>query len=115
MRETVRIFKALSDENRLRILKMLERGTLCVCEIAAVLGLAQSTVSRHLKMLEDNGLVYRAKTGLWVEYSLASPGSGTAARDLLDLLQDTMKADPIVLEDRLKATSVNRAVICRRA
>ena len=114
MKEIVRMLKALGDESRVRILKMLESRTLCVCEIAAVLGLAQSTVSRHLKMLEDSGLVYRTKNGLWVEYSLVSPGSGTPAGSLLGLFRNTMTDDPIVLEDRRKAIHVDREVVCGR-
>ena len=73
MRTVSRCLKAAADQSRLRILGMLKRKTLCVCEIAEVLGLAQSTVSRHLRVLEDCGLVDRRKEGLWVEYSLASP------------------------------------------
>jgi len=114
MRDVVRAFKALGDESRIRVLKMLEVKTLCVCEIAEVLGLALSTVSRHLKVLEDNGLVHRAKDGLWVEYSLASPDTGTPARDLLDMICGMMTDDPIVREDRGKAIRADRELIRER-
>ena len=62
--------KALADDSRLRILWMLEERALCVCEIQAVLGLAQSTVSRHLQTLEDAGYVTSEKEGLWTNYRL---------------------------------------------
>ena len=55
--------KALSDPNRVRVLKLLQTGELCVCEIQKVLGLAQSTVSKHMKLLEDADLVARKRQG----------------------------------------------------
>ncbi len=60
--------KALADDSRLRILWMLEERALCVCEIQAVLGLAQSTVSRHLQTLVDAGYLTSEKEGLWTNY-----------------------------------------------
>ncbi len=63
--------KALSDPGRLKILKMLQHNSMCVCEIRSVLGLAQPTVSKHLKVLEEAGLVEYKKDGLWVNYMLA--------------------------------------------
>ena len=70
MRDLLRALKATADESRLRILGILQVRPLCVCEIASVLGLAQSTVSRHLKLLEESGLLERTRNGLWVEYRL---------------------------------------------
>ena len=61
---------ALSDPNRVTIMKMLEVKELCVYEITAVLGLAQSTVLKHLKILEDAGVVDSRKEGAWVNYKL---------------------------------------------
>ena len=68
MRHIEKIFKALADRNRLRILKMLEARPLCVCEITAVLGIAQSSVSRHLGILREAGLVDDKKEGQWMIY-----------------------------------------------
>ncbi|GAB4263757.1 MAG: hypothetical protein Kow0092_14940 [Deferrisomatales bacterium] len=64
--------KALADESRLKILWILEERALCVCEIQAVLGLAQSTVSRHLQVLEEAGYVVSERAGPWKNYRLAS-------------------------------------------
>ena len=64
------IFKALGDETRLKILHMLERRDMCVCELVAALGAAQPTMSHHLKVLEHAGLVARIKHGKWVFYGL---------------------------------------------
>ena len=57
MRSFIRVMKALSDPNRVKIIKLLENNELCVCEIHSLLGLAQSTVSKHLKILEEADLV----------------------------------------------------------
>lgn len=62
--------KALADESRLRIVWMLEERPLCACEVQAVLGLAQSTVSRHLQILEDAGFVASERVGPWKNYRL---------------------------------------------
>ena len=71
MNTFVKVMKALSDPNRVRIIKLLQQKTLCVCELRSLLGLAQPTVSKHLKVLEQAGLVGYAKDGLWVNYCLA--------------------------------------------
>jgi ArsR family transcriptional regulator, arsenate/arsenite/antimonite-responsive transcriptional repressor len=66
-----RLFKALGDETRLAILKQLrEQGEVCACEFLACCEVAQPTVSHHLKVLRDAGLVNAEKRGLWVHYTL---------------------------------------------
>ncbi len=65
MERFLKVMKSLSDPNRVKILKMLEQRNLCVCELQAALGLAQPTVSKHLKTLEEAGLVTFFKEGLW--------------------------------------------------
>jgi ArsR family transcriptional regulator len=64
------IFKALSDETRLRILKLLEKGELCVCDINAALDMIQPKVSFHLRILKEAGLIKDRKQGRWIHYSL---------------------------------------------
>ena len=73
--ELVRIHKALAHPVRLRILAMLRRGPLCVCQMTAVLQLAASTVSAHLSDLRRSDLVLERKAGKWVEYRLADDAS----------------------------------------
>ena len=68
MNELVSIFKALSDETRLRIVKLLEHGELCVCDIVAAMDLVQPKVSFHLSALKDAGLVRDRKEGKWIHY-----------------------------------------------
>ncbi len=71
MNELVPIFKALSDETRLRIIKLLEQGELCVCDITAALDIVQPKVSFHLSTLKEAGFIKDRKQGKWIHYSLA--------------------------------------------
>ncbi len=64
------IFKALSDETRLRILSLMKDGEICVCDIAATLKMTQPNISFHLSMLKEAGLIKDRKNGRWVHYSL---------------------------------------------
>jgi ArsR family transcriptional regulator, arsenate/arsenite/antimonite-responsive transcriptional repressor len=70
MQEILNIFKALSEETRLRILKLLEHGELCVCDIVAALDTIQPKVSFHLSTLKESGLIRDRKQGKWVHYSI---------------------------------------------
>jgi len=73
MKELARLFKALSDETRLRILHLLTYGELCVCDLMEVLSLPQSTISRHMAYLKNAGLVKDRRNGVWIHYSLTEP------------------------------------------
>ncbi|MFQ5867959.1 MAG: ArsR/SmtB family transcription factor [bacterium] len=73
MKQYVDLFKALSDETRLRIMVLLSEKELCVCQIEAALGLLQAKVSRHLTVLRYAGLVRDRRDGLWIYYSLVEP------------------------------------------
>ena len=70
MQEILAIFKALSEETRLRILKLLENGELCVCDIVAALDTIQPKVSFHLSALKEAGLITDRKQGKWVHYKM---------------------------------------------
>jgi ArsR family transcriptional regulator len=74
-----RLFKALADETRVRIVAALSRGELCVCHIEDVLACPQSTVSRHLAVLRSAGIVQTRREGAWVYYSLKEQPPETAA------------------------------------
>ncbi|MCG6552680.1 MAG: metalloregulator ArsR/SmtB family transcription factor [Candidatus Magnetominusculus sp. LBB02] len=71
MDKMVKLFSALSDETRLRIIKLLEAGQRCVCDITAALDMSQPKVSFHLSILKEAGLVSDTKDGKWVYYRLA--------------------------------------------
>ncbi len=68
-----KVFKALADENRLRILSLLKTREMCVCEVMVALDLTQPTASHHLRILENVGLVKDRKEGKWVFYSIGDP------------------------------------------
>lgn len=70
MKDLLNVFKALSDETRLRILKLLENGELCVCDINAALDMIQPKVSFHLRILKEAGLIKDRKQGRWINYRL---------------------------------------------
>ncbi|MFP4528115.1 MAG: ArsR/SmtB family transcription factor [Candidatus Kapaibacterium sp.] len=112
MDEIRNIFKALSDPNRIRILKMLEIKPLCACEISTALGIAASTASAHLSILKDSGLIADRRDGKWIEYSL-NPSESITIRQQLALLAGWMNDDPLVAQDRERIGHVNREIICK--
>ena len=94
MREFIKVMKALSDPNRVKMVKLLQHKVLCVCEIQETLGLAQSTVSNHLKILEDAGLIIYFKDGLWVNYQLADGAKSPYVANMLGNLRHWLNDDP---------------------
>lgn len=82
MKGFIKVIKALSDPNRAKLVKMLQKRTRCVRAVHAALGIAQPTVSKNLNILEDAGLVDRRKEGLYVNYSLSDGGSSPYATNL---------------------------------
>jgi len=70
MQEILNVFKALSEETRLRIMKLLEDGELCVCDIVAALDMIQPKVSFHLGVLKKAGLIKDRKQGKWIHYRI---------------------------------------------
>ena len=96
MKTFTRAMKALSDPGRVKVLKMLgSAGILCNCQIHPALGLAQPTVSKHLKVLEDAGFIVGEKRGLWVHYRL-NPTPEPLVAALLGLLDGRLDQDPAV-------------------
>ena len=74
--EHAELFKALSDANRLQILEMLCKGELCACKILEKFKITQPTLSHHMKILCDSGIVNKRKEGKWMHYSIAPDGCG---------------------------------------
>jgi ArsR family transcriptional regulator len=114
MKEFLKVTKALSDPNRVKILKMLQQRSLCVCEIRAALDLAQPTVSNHLKVLERAGLVRSKKEGLWVNYELSEGSSSPYAAALLGNLRHWLDDDPKIVELRSRLPEIRRESLCAR-
>jgi ArsR family transcriptional regulator len=108
MREFELALKAAADPTRTRILKLLEGGGLCVCQVQAVLRLAPSTVSKHLSILRLAGLVEDRREGKWIAYSL-SAGRNPHADAVLAMLRGPLDRDPTVRSDRKRLREV-RAV-----
>ncbi len=101
----VEVFKALGDNNRLRIICMLAVRELCVCEINAVLNISMSTISSHLKVLRNAGLVKSRKDGRWIIYRLDKSSSFVA--DILNVVISGMKNSEVVSGDVEKLKTVN--------
>ena len=114
MRQFIKVMKALSDPNRVKIVKLLQHKTLCVCELQGVLGISQPTVSKHLKVLEEAGLVTYKKDGLWVNYSLADGSESPYAASMLGNLRHWLEADPQIEELIPMLTQFDRYEICSR-
>ena len=112
MRQAVKVFKALSDRTRLRIIKMLEVRPLCVCEITEVLQLANSTVSKHLSILREAELIFDKKEGKWVIYQLKVEAPSIYIDHIKPLLQLWITADETVLKDRERVRNVDRRILC---
>lgn len=83
---TAKIFKAFCDENRLKILELLKNGEKCGCTLQEELPICQSTLSHHMKILVESGIVEVRKDHKWSYYSLSSDGSQVAITKLNDLL-----------------------------
>lgn len=114
MKNFIKVMKALSDPNRVKIIKLLQHKTMCVCELQDVLEIAQPTVSKHLKILEDAGLVNFQKDGLWVNYYLAYGSAGPYAASLLGNLKHWLNDDPELSGLVKKASFCNREKICKK-
>jgi len=99
MKEFMSVAKALADENRVRVLTFLRSGELCVCQVVEMLGLAPSTVSKHMAVLQQAGLVESRKEGRWVYYRLAERGTPPCVRDAICWVHKCLVRDPQVLAD----------------
>lgn len=87
--ETAEVFKAFCDENRIKILEMLQTGEKCGCKLLEELNVTQPTLSHHMKILCDAGIVESRKEGKWTHYKISETGRNTALR----LLEETTKVN----------------------
>jgi ArsR family transcriptional regulator len=85
-----RVFKAFCEENRLMILEMLQSGEKCACVLLEELEIVQSTLSHHMKILVDSGIVAARKEGKWTYYSISAAGSEYAAALLREITTVTV-------------------------
>ena len=112
MKDFIKVMKALSDPNRIKIIKILQQKMMCVCELRAALDVAQPTVSKHLKILEEAGLFDYKKDGLWVNYFLSDGTSSPYAASLLGNIKHWLEDDPEVTELNKKVPFLNRSQLC---
>ncbi len=100
MIEFMNIAKALSDENRVRIVMALDsREELCACQLIELLGLAPSTVSKHLFLLRNAGLISGRKQGRWMHYRLNRQDGGKMVRNALDWVVESVSNNPMIKRD----------------
>ncbi len=88
-----RVFKAFCDENRLMILEMLQTGEKCACHLLDQMNISQSTLSHHMKILCESGIVVSRKEGKWTYYSISSEGSEYAVELLKQLTEVNNQID----------------------
>jgi DNA-binding transcriptional ArsR family regulator len=110
MYDLMAVTKALADENRVRLLAALEDGELCVCQLIELIGLAPSTVSKHLSILRAARLIDGRKNGRWMYYRLAGEEAPAAAKTALAWLLAALKDRPRIREDRRRLEQVMKTV-----
>ena len=88
-KKTATIFKACCDENRIRILKLLTTGEKCGCKLLEEINVTQPTLSHHMKILCDSGVVVGRKEGKWMHYSISHEGAAVAMKCLQELTKIT--------------------------
>jgi ArsR family transcriptional regulator len=117
MREFMNITKALADETRVRILVALRDGELCVCQITELFGMAPSTVSKHLSILYQAGLVLSRKAERWVYYRLPGRTASPAAKAALGWVIKVLEHDERISADydQLKRIlKIDPTELCKR-
>jgi ArsR family transcriptional regulator len=100
MKKIANIFKALSDDTRLRVIKLLQERELCVCELMQVLEMSQPRISRHMSVLKNAGLVNDRREGKWIHYSLNKEAQGKEIKILLDSMVVIGNNDAVVKADK---------------
>jgi ArsR family transcriptional regulator len=113
MNVLIKVLKALSDPNRVRIMKMLQMREMCVCELAEALGITQPSVSRHMRILTEAELVSSRREGPWIHYLWNPSPSNPYAATLLAQLRGWLEEDPGILSLMERASALRREEICK--
>lgn len=108
MQQFLNITKAISDASRARALLALREGELCLCQIIDLLGLAPSTVSKHMDVLYQAGLVQRRKEGRWHYFKLPNQQASPVVRRAIKWLLESLQDEPAVVGDAKKLCCVRR-------
>ena len=112
MKEFIKVMKALSDPNRVKIVKMLQHKGMCVCELQEALQISQSSVSKHLKTLEEASIVDYTKDGLWVNYYLTDGRKSPYASSIMGNLRHWLEDEPEVTDLIQRLPQIRREEIC---
>jgi len=113
LKEIDKFFAALAEENRLRILMILRSRPMAVCEIREILGLSFSTVSKHLSVLKEAGLIIFERKGKWINYRLNKKLPGLVM-DVLSEIYEMTSSDEQIQADQKKAMTVDKFKICQK-
>ncbi|MHC9540077.1 MAG: ArsR/SmtB family transcription factor [Vulcanimicrobiota bacterium] len=112
MRKSIKILKAVGDRNRLRIIKILQhKDGVCVCEIQKILGVGQSTTSRHLRILEEAELIYPVREGKWINYFLNEKAKESEIKSMLRMLEKWLEEDRQIQIDLKNLNAVSRTFL----
>ena len=111
MERLVEVLEVLADKNRLRILKLLEKKKFCVCELAAILGITQPSVSRHLKKMKFVRLIDDEQEGFWTNYFIGS-AKNSYGKFMLKHILGWLDADPLIKNDLKKSGKTSRTKLC---
>ena len=109
MEQYLKVFKALSDDSRLRIVKMLEVKSMCVCEITSIIGYATPTISNHLKILKEAGLIVQERDEKYINYSLNREDKAFIEK-ILNFVDDLN--DNIFSADKRTTLKTDRVNVC---
>ena len=108
MQHLIKALKALSDETRLRILKVLLERECCVCEIMQALDISQSRASRNLGILQDAGFLKARREGLWIVYSVDWQTANRYATSLAKLVKDSPVSNEVLAKDKERLKHAKR-------
>jgi ArsR family transcriptional regulator len=117
IRELMAVTKALADVTRVRMLLALRNDELCVCQITELFGLAPSTISKHLSILYQAGLVNSRKDGRWMYYSLPGKNGSDAPRQAIHWIEKSLAGDQQIASDTAnlkRVLALDPADLCKR-
>ena len=112
MEQLIQLFRALSEEARLRIVMLLTNGELCVCDLMAILEEPQSKISRHLAYLTYSGLTKGKRVGVWMHYSLKDP-LDEVYKAQIELLKKQLSHFPRLRSDKDRLLELKKEGICK--
>ncbi len=108
MQDLIRVIKALSDETRLRILKVLLERECCVCEVMQALDISQSRASRNLGILQEAGFLKARRDGTWIVYSIDWQAANRYTTSLAELLRDSLVSNGVLAQDKERLKHATR-------